>query len=70
MRWSHRGGPRPEWKRAVHHDAGRSWDLEDMQGVYVRQLFGLDPLLLRYRDAERALDLGRATVVTLMERVL
>jgi len=69
------GGPTPaghdpEWKLAVHHDAGRSWDLEDMQGVYVRRLFDEDPVLLRYRDAERALDLGRATVVTLMEQVL
>ena len=58
-----RAGHDPDWKRAVHHDAGRSWDLEDVQGFYVRELFGADPVLLRYRDAERALDLGRATVV-------
>jgi len=65
-----RAGHDPAWKLAVHHDAGRSWDLEDMQGIYLRELFETDPVLLRYRDAERALDLGRATVVTLMERVL
>jgi len=36
-------GHDPEWKRAVHHDAGRSWDLEDMQGHYLGLIFGVDP---------------------------
>ncbi|MGO9344334.1 MAG: glycoside hydrolase family 2 protein [Acidimicrobiales bacterium] len=67
---SHLAGHDPGWKLAVHHDAGRSWDLEDMQGFYVRQLYGVDPFALRYRDAELALDLGRATVATLFEVVL
>ena len=53
-------GHEPTWKAAVHHDAGRSWDLEDVREHYVRQLFGVDTFELRYRDAERALDLGRA----------
>lgn len=65
-----RAGHDPGWKLAIHHDAGRSWDLEDMQGFYVRQLFGADPFEERYRDAERALDLGRATVATLVYMVL
>jgi beta-mannosidase len=67
---SHRAGHDPGWKMAVHHDAGRSWDLEDMQSFYVRELYGVDPFALRYRDAERALDLARATVATLFEIVL
>jgi beta-mannosidase len=67
---SHLAGHDPGWKKAVHHDAGRSWDLEDMQGFYVRELFGVDPFTLRYRDAELALDLARATVATLFEAVL
>jgi beta-mannosidase len=67
---SFRAGHDPTWKRSVHHDAGRSWDLEDMQGYYVRKLFGLDPFELRYGDPERSLDISRATVATLYERVL
>jgi beta-mannosidase len=67
---SFRAGHDPTWKRSVHHDAGRSWDLEDMQGYYVRKLFGLDPFELRYGDPDRSLDISRATVATLYERVL
>jgi beta-mannosidase len=31
---AYRAGHDPTWKRAVHHDAGRSWDMEDMQSYY------------------------------------
>lgn len=62
-------GHDPAWKRGLHHDAGRSWDMEDVRDHYVRSLFGVDPLRLRYEDPERALDLGRATNAHLMESV-
>jgi beta-mannosidase len=65
-----RAGHDPEWKRGVHHDAGRSWDMEDVRDHYVAALFGTDPLRERYVDAERALELGRAANAFLMERVL
>jgi len=70
----HCGGPSPAghdpgWKRAVHHDAGRSWDMEDVRDHYVRALFDVDPLMQRYVDAGRALDLGRATNAQLMSAV-
>ena len=67
---AHRAGHDPAWKEAVHHDAGRSWDMEDVRDHYVRTLFGVDPLLERYTDPERALELGRATNAHLVERVL
>lgn len=67
---AYRAGHDPTWKRAVHHDAGRSWDLEDMQSYYTRKIFAIDPFEVRYRDAERALDLARATVVILFENVM
>jgi beta-mannosidase len=63
-----RAGHDPEWKRAVHHDTGRSWDVEDVRDFYVKELFGVDPQLLRYLDPERALDLGRAVVAELFSR--
>jgi beta-mannosidase len=67
---AHRAGHDPVWKRAVHHDAGRAWDLEDMQSYYTRKIFAIDPFEVRYRDAERALDLARATVVIIFENVM
>jgi beta-mannosidase len=62
-------GHDPGWKRAVHHDAGRSWDMEDVREHYQRVLFDVDPLAARYLDAERALELGRATCAELVRRV-
>ncbi len=59
-------GHDPGWKRAIHHDTGGSWDLEDVRNHYVQLLFGEDPALLRRHDPERALDLGRAAVVQVM----
>jgi beta-mannosidase len=63
-----RAGHDPQWKQALHHDTGRSWDVEDVRDFYVRELFGVDPHLLRYLDPERALDLGRAVVAELFSR--
>jgi beta-mannosidase len=59
----------PRWKVGVHHDPGRSWDMDDVRSFYVRDVFGVDPLWERYSDAERALDLGRATNAYLMQTV-
>lgn len=58
------------WKRAVHHDTGRSWDLDDVRDHYVGLLFDVDAHHLRYLDPERALDLGRAAVAQLVEDAL
>jgi beta-mannosidase len=65
-----RAGHHPAWKQALHHDTGRSWDLEDVRDFYVHQLLGVDPHMLRYLDPERALDLGRGVVAELLGRVL
>ncbi len=53
----------------MHHDPGRSWDMDDVRSFYMREVFGVDPLWERYSDAERALDLGRATNAYLMQTV-
>ncbi len=61
-----RAGHDPSWKRAIHHDTGGSWDLEDVRDHYVRRFFDVDPSMLRRTDPERALDLGRAAVTHVM----
>lgn len=43
--------------------------MEDVRDHYVAELFGTDPRAERYRDAERALELGRAANARLMESV-
>lgn len=63
-------GHHPQWKRAVHRDAGASWDFEDVVAHYIRSLFGIDPLHVRYADPERYLDLGRAAVAELFTSTL
>ena len=53
---AYRANHDPSWKAGVHHDAGRSWDMEDVRSFYMASLFGVDPLKERYIDAERALE--------------
>jgi beta-mannosidase len=43
--------------------------MDDVRDFYVRELFGVDPLMERYVDAERALDLGRAANAEMVEAV-
>lgn len=57
----------PRWKARVPRDRGAGWDFDDVRDHYVRECFGLDPMLVRYSDPERYLDLGRAAVVVAME---
>jgi beta-mannosidase len=63
-------GHHPAWKAGVARDTGTSWDFEDVRDYYVREIFGVDPFLVRYADAERYLDLGRAVVSHLMSTVM
>lgn len=58
----------PRWKARVPRDRGVGWDFEDVRDHYVRVLFGLDPMQLRYADPVRALRVGRAAVAEVMAR--
>ncbi|MDJ0395264.1 beta-mannosidase [Rhodococcus sp. G-MC3] len=61
-------GHHPEWKAAVPRDRGSSWDFEDVRDHYVRDIFGVDPNLVRRDDAELYLDYGRAAVCEAVTR--
>jgi beta-mannosidase len=63
-------GHHPTWKAGVARDTGTSWDFEDVRDDYVRQIFGVDPLRVRYTDPERYLDYGRAVVAHIMSTVV
>lgn len=59
-------GHHPDWKASVPRDRGTAWDFEDVTAWYVREVFGLDPVEVRWTDPAYALDLGRAAVVEAM----
>jgi beta-mannosidase len=50
----------PRWKARVPRDRGTGWDFEDVRDHYVRTLFGVEPMQVRYADSDLYLDLGRA----------
>jgi beta-mannosidase len=63
-------GHHPRWKERVPRDHGPGWDFEDVRDHYVARLFGVDPVRVRYADAERWLDLGRVATGEVMSRTL
>jgi beta-mannosidase len=49
----------PEWKLRAPRDLGAGWDFDDVRDFYLRELFGVDPLKLRYADHDQYLRLSR-----------
>ena len=48
-------------------DRGIGWDFDDIRDHYVEEIFGVRPVDVRYSDAERYLDIGRAAVAEAVE---
>lgn len=59
----------PAWKTGVPRDAAAGWDFEDVRDFYIKELYGIDPVQLRYADNSRYLAISQVVTGEVMERV-
>ena len=60
----------PKWKSRVPRDQSAGWDFDDVRDYYLKELFGLDPMRLRYSDRDRYLAMSRVVTGEAMARTI
>ena len=59
----------PQWKAGVPRDASAGWDFEDIRDHYIRELYKVDPVELRYADVGRYLAISQIVTGEVMSEV-
>ncbi len=59
----------PQWKAGVPRDASAGWDFEDVRDHYIRELYNVDPVELRYADLGRYLAISQIVTGEIMSSV-
>lgn len=59
----------PRWKSGTPRDRGAGWDFDDIRDFYLPEMFGVDPLDVRYSDPDRYLQLARSVTGEVMRAV-
>jgi len=57
------------WKRGIPRDSGTGWDFEDVRDHYLKLLYGIDPMTLRYTDPAHYWELSRLVSGEVMAEV-
>jgi len=60
----------PAWKQGTPRDAAVGWDFDDVNEHYMRELVGIDPVLLRSEEPARYLELSRVLTGELSVQVI
>lgn len=66
---THPAPHQPGWKAGVPRDNAAGWDFEDIRDHYLKVLFGVDPIALRYSNLDRYFALSSVVTGEVMAQV-